>query len=266
MSEYLNDVNGLVIRTVDLQDNDRLLDLFTERYGKVTVYARGSRILKSKHMASSQQFCFSNFSLYKKGDRYWIKEAEPIESFYPLRENLQKMALASYICEVISDVVMEEQADVELLRLTLNSLYAIAKGTVPFVKIKGAFEIRAASILGFMPSVACCSRCAKSSTTYFLDVMNGTILCEHCHEEDEALHSNGPLDEYEATHARIICVLPEEVRFAVEYAVTADLKRLLSFPLSAENERFFAIAGEKYLLNHLERGFKTLDFYKEVNR
>ena len=50
MSEYLNDVKGLVIRAVDLQDNDRLLTLFTEKYGKIAVYARGSRILKSKYL------------------------------------------------------------------------------------------------------------------------------------------------------------------------------------------------------------------------
>lgn len=264
MSEYLNDVNGVVIRAVDLQDNDRLLTLFTEKYGKITVYARGSRILKSKYLMSSQMFCYSSFSLYKKEDRYWIREAEPIEGFYSLRENLEKMSLASYICEVLLDVGMENEPDVPLLRLTLNSLYAITMGLAPLAKIKGAFELRAASILGFMPSIACCNRCAKRDGTFFLDVMNGTILCETCHAEDEALHGGGPLDEYEAAHARIICLLPEQVRYAVEHVITADLRRLLSFELSAENERFFAKAGEQYLLNHLERGFKTLEFYKEV--
>ena len=78
----LTEVRGLVIRTVDIKETDRLITIFTEEHGAVTALARGARSLKSRKMASTMQFCYGNFVLYGQSDKYWIKEAELIESFF----------------------------------------------------------------------------------------------------------------------------------------------------------------------------------------
>ena len=57
----LTEVKGLVIRTVDLSENDKLLTLFTEEYGKITAVANGSRALKSRYLAAAQLFCYGNY-------------------------------------------------------------------------------------------------------------------------------------------------------------------------------------------------------------
>ena len=44
------------------------------------------------------------------------------------------------------------------------------------------------------------------------------------------------------------------------------MNKLFSFRLPPEDLRLFCRAAEAYLLNHLERPFKTLDFYYEVKR
>ena len=49
----LTEVKGLVIRTVDLKESDRLLTIFTEEMGAVTALARGARTLKSRKMSST---------------------------------------------------------------------------------------------------------------------------------------------------------------------------------------------------------------------
>ena len=255
----LSEAKGLVIRTVDIKETDRLITIFTEEKGAITALARGARSLKSRKMAATMQFCYSNFILYEQGDKLWIKEAELIESFFDIRRSIEGLALAGYIAEVLSDVTVEE-AERDLLRLSLNSLYAISKGKYSCEKIKAAFEIRAASILGFMPDVISCNSCGEKTGDFFFDIMGGIIECAACRERSARIHKEHP-DPHEA---HIICILSEGAKIALGYCIYSPLERIFSFNISNEDMRLFKRAAEEYLLNQLGHGFKTLDFYKDV--
>ena len=172
----ITEVKGLVIRTADIRESDRLITIFTEELGVLSALAQGARSLKSRKMSSTMQFCYSRFFLYKRGEHYYVKEAELIESFFDLRSSIEGLALSAYIADVLSDVTVAS-AERELLRLSLNSLYAIANKRYELDKIKAAFEIRAASILGFMPDVLSCSECGEKNGNFYFDIMGGTIKC-----------------------------------------------------------------------------------------
>ncbi len=253
-------VTGLIIRTADIKESDRLITVFTEEAGVITAIAKGARSIKSRQMSATLQFCYGRYVLYKKNDFYWVKEAELIESFFDIRKRLEGLALASYICEVLSDVTISE-ADRELLRLSLNSLYAIAKGEIALRKIKATFEMRTAAILGFLPDVLACRECERKEGEFFLDVMDGSLICATCRAEAE---SSMDLREEDGHERRLLCILPEGAKIAVGYVIYSPLERIYAFRIGEEDMRFFAAAAEHYLLNHLERSFKTLDFYKEV--
>ena len=62
----------------------------------------------------------------------------------------------------------------------------------------------------------------------------------------------------------LLCILPEGAKIAVGYTIYSPLERIYAFRITDEDMHFFCAAAEHYLLNHLERSFKTLDFYKEV--
>ena len=126
--------------------------------------------------------------------------------------------------------------------------------------IKAAFEIRAASILGFMPDILSCNGCGEKNGDFFLDVMGGIIECRACREKAAKLHTEHP-DPYQ-TH--IICILPEGAKIAFGYCIYSPIERIFSFNISEEDMRLFSRAAEEYLLNQLGHGFKTLDFYKDV--
>lgn len=254
-------VRGLVIRTVDIKETDRLITIFTEERGALTALARGARSLKSRKMAATMQFCYSNFVLYEQGDKLWVKEAELIESFFDLRQSIEGLSLANYIAEVLSDVTVEE-AERELLRLSLNSLFAIANKKYDFNKIKAVFEIRAASVLGFMPDIISCHSCGGGEGDFFFDIMGGFIECQKCRKEAVEEHREHP-DPHES---HIISILSEGARAALAYSIYSPIERIFSFNLSDEDLRLFSRAAEEYLLNQLGHSFKTLDFYKEMTR
>ncbi|MBQ8320777.1 MAG: DNA repair protein RecO [Clostridia bacterium] len=257
----LFEVRGLVIRTVDIKETDRLVTIFTEERGAISALARGARSLKSRKLAATMQFCYGNYVLYQQGDKLWVKEAELIESFFDIRQTIEGLALANYIAEILSDVTVEE-AERDLLRLSLNTLYAIAKGRYSLDKIKAVFEIRTASIIGFMPDVIFCHKCHGKDGDFFFDIMGGVIECRECRDK-AILERELPSDPHES---KIITILSPGAKDALGYAIYSPLEKVFSFNLSDEDMRLFSRAAEEYLLNQLGHSYKTLDFYREVKR
>jgi DNA repair protein RecO (recombination protein O) len=255
------EVRGLIIRTVDIKETDRLVTIFTEEQGAITALARGARSLKSRKLAATMQFCYGRYVLYKMGDKYQIKEAELIENFFDIRQSIEGLALANYICEILSDVTVAE-AERDLLRLSLNSLYAISKNLHSVQKIKAVFEIRAVSILGFMPDVLSCNSCDEKLGDFFLDIMGGIIECRSCHEKRE----NGRIEHADPHESHILCILSEGAKTAFGYAIYSPIERVFSFNISSEDMHLFAKATEEYILNQLGHSFKSLEFYKSVLR
>ena len=50
------EVRGLIIRTVDIKETDRLVTIFTEERGSITAMARGARSLKSRKLAENMLY------------------------------------------------------------------------------------------------------------------------------------------------------------------------------------------------------------------
>ncbi len=256
-------VKGLVIKTVDLSESDRIMTLFTDEYGLLSVYANNSRSLKSRYMAAAQMFCYSSYVLYKKGDRFWVREVELIESFFGLRSDIRKLALASYLCELLSDVMTNEQ-DADSLRLALNVFYAIEHDLAPLDRIKAAFELRLVSQIGFMPDLDGCAECGMTEGEFYLDIIDGTIRCRECREYVAVeQRENGVIYTGEGVK-RVILILTPGVHTAMRYVISCPLTRLLSFRLADEDGALFERATEAYLLGHIDRHFETLKFYKDI--
>ncbi|MBQ9069837.1 MAG: DNA repair protein RecO [Clostridia bacterium] len=257
----LTEVTGLVLRSVNLGEADRLITVFTKEMGTVSALVKGARSLKNRNMSATQQFCYSTLVLFKKGDKYWVRESNLIESFFGLRDTIEGLSLAGYIVEVLSDVTTEE-AEGELLRLALNSLYAISEKKYPLGKIKAAFEIRATSIIGFMPEVLTCRDCDATHGDFFFDIMGGNIQCAACRKKAQLTH----MDIADDGHRSIVTILSEGAKIALGYLVHSPIERIFAFGISDEDMSILERATEEYIVNQLERSFKSLEFYKEVKR
>lgn len=255
------EVDGLVIRETKTGEADKVITLLTSQYGRITINGKGVSSLKNKYAASAQLFSYSTFLLRKKGNFHYIRDAYYIENFMNIRYDLEKLALANYVCDVACDLAPESVEDPELLQLILNTLYAIANmDKLPLEQIKGAFEFRAAVQEGFMPDLSGCGKCGCELTEdSTMDVMNGRLLCKKCRtlmeSDPEYLMDEG---------AKIMIRVSPSVLAALRYIETASLKRFLSFTLDKTELSLFSVVCERYLLNHLEHGFSSLEYYKKI--
>ena len=254
-------VRGLVVREAQIGDYDKLLTVITEEMGRISVSGKGVRSLKSKHMPATQLFCYSDFVLRKSHGYYYISDSALRESFFYLRMDLNKLALASYLCDIAAEFAVEGVGDEELLRLTLNTLYALSsEKPLPLVQIKAAFELRCAAIEGYLPDLSACAVCgAEKEKKMSLDVMNGRLLCDDCLSTIRRTE-----DITDEGTAHIYLRLTPAVWEAMQFTISAPAGRYLSFTLAEDELPRYASVCEKYLLNHMEHGFYTLEFYKSL--
>ena len=171
---------GLVLRSTDVGDNDKLLTILTAEYGKLTVSAKGARSLKSRFMPISQQFAYGEFTFTVKGDFKWLKDASLAESFFSVRRDLPRLALACYVASVTEQLALEGQADVDLLRLALNTLYMLSGEKHTLEHIKSVFELSSVSVGGFTPELEECGSCGAADNITYLDTVGGVCLCDGC--------------------------------------------------------------------------------------
>ena len=255
-------IDGLVIRVKDMGDHDRYLSVLTAEKGRISLLSKGSRSIKGSQMAVSQLYTYGNFEYYRRGDFYILKSGSSIQSFYALSTDMDRLNLAAYLSEVTGEVTDEGEPAEEMLRLLLNSLYAISRDRYPQELIKGAFEMRAATISGYAPDLGGCSRCGKEEAPHFyLDVMNGALLCPDCLRHQAPVKRGGESYD-EIREAELLCPISPSVLAALRYAAYAPLSRVFSFELKERRELLsFAKTAQSYLLSHLGRGFDSLNFY-----
>ena len=242
---------GLVLREVNYKESDKILPVLLEGQGKATVKAQGCRRKNSALSACAQLLVYSDMTLYEYQDRLSLKEAATYNEFRSVREDLAKLALGSYFAEVCEAVSEEGVETPGLLSLILNSLYALDKLGKPEALVKAAFEMKLSCLIGYEPLLEGCAVCgAEEAVEPQLNLSEGGLHCKACRQELGEDSISLPLDEPTLS--------------ALRYIVHGDPKRLFSFQLSPEALESLSGVTESFLLTQLERGFRTLDFYKSL--
>jgi DNA repair protein RecO len=256
-------VKGLVMRSELSGERDRLYRVLTAN-GKLYVMAKGAVGSDGKPKICLLPMLYAELVLYKKGDRYWLREYEVLEDFRKLYRELDRLALGQYIMSLADTVSVVDQERSELLSLSLNALYLLAETERPCVHIKAVTELRVALDEGYSPELEHCVRCGKTPATgdATLDVMAGGIVCGDC------LYGGPrpavPPDADEIREASVLSARGDSVLAALRYVFAAPPKKAFSFALpDAEAEELGKVA-ELYLLSHIGENFPELKIYKDT--
>ena len=257
-------LDGLVVREMAWGENDKRIVLLTADRGRVSVLAKGARSMRSKYTNTTCLFTYGNFEITERNGYAWLGGASVIESFWGIRDDIDRLALASYIVDVAGELTGEEEPAEDILRLTLNTLYAIAKSFKSREQIKATYEIRALAMSGYMPDLSGCGLCGKETDScLYLDIMNGMLECHDCMS---SLGAKAHLTEEDARTNRILVPLSMPTISTARYIMESPIEKVLSVILSdeviAELNRF----GETYAVHHLEKRLASLDFYYDVTR
>lgn len=240
-------VKGIVLRVSDNKETDRVLTVLTAEMGKITVVAKGARSRRSKVGAVAQLLAYSEMVLSESHGWQYLTEGSVIELFDGVRDDVERLSLASYFAELVEWVSGDDSESHLLLSHLLNALYALGTLYRPQALVKAAFEMRLMALIGFEPLFDGCAACGREQPEDpVVDLVGGTLLCRCCAGNCRMVH------------------LTTGALAAIRYVLYGDPRRLYSFTLQDADQRCFSRAAEQYMRAMLDRDFHTLSFYKSL--
>lgn len=245
---------GLVIREASRGESSKSITVLCAEYGVIDVFVRGG--MKShKSSSATQVFSYSTFCTDEKKDSkgrvsYYLNSAESVNIFYNLRLDVKKTALASYFSDLLCYSRIENSDCSEILKLTLNSLYFLDKGTREPDLLKSIFEFRLLCELGFRPYLVGCNHCfAYESEVMHFNFKTGLLECEKCCRNPNSIY------DYR---------LDRTLLYIVRYIALSDYDKLFSFKLSDAYLKKLADFTERFTGYYFTNDFETLRFYKII--
>lgn len=235
---------GIILAENNMDDFDKMLTMLTPGMGKISCAAKGARRPKSLLLGGTQFLCFGEYVLYKGGDTYNINSCEPIEVFYNIRTDLDKLKYAVHITKIINDLAYENQNCYRILQLFLNTLYVISEKEKNLDLILSIFKIKLLSLIGYMPNVQCCASCGtKENINSFSFKQNG-FLCKDCSKQDtSSIH------------------ISENTKCALQYIVYSESKKIYSFNMPEADLKELQIVAKIYFNEKLEKEYKLEDLF-----
>ena len=219
--------NGLVIAKTEYGENDRIVKIFTLEKGTVSANLKGVKRAGAKLKFASEPFCFAEFTCSERAGRRTVTGASLKDSFYPVRESIEKFFAGGTILEFIRRFAREEITSPKLFLAAVDGLKELAYGDKSPHYTLCRFLLSALEISGYAINTDGCFNCGKEiETRAFFDAFSGGFLCEDCfHGEGREINA--------ATYFALKKVAEEK---AVTQEETVFALRLLDFYIKIKTE------------------------------
>lgn len=179
----LTKAEGVVIRTTDYGETNKIVTLYTREKGKIGVMARGAKKPRSKLAASGQLLTHGHY-LYTIGKGLGtLHQGEIQNPFRYIKADIYKMAYATYIVDFIDKMPEADTRNPYLFELVLQLLTYIDEGVDPQV-LSFIFEVKMLPLLGIEPEVTCCMHCKTTTGPFKFSISGGGLLCLRCSGAD----------------------------------------------------------------------------------
>lgn len=140
---------GIVLKRKNIGEADRILTLLSLEDGKIQVIAKGVRKINSRRSSHIELLNFSELSLYKNHNFLPIvTEAQTINDFSNIKANLEKIAYAYYLCELVNSLCAENQENRNAFFLLKSTLLDLSEKKNE-KEVVSNFEKELLRLLGF---------------------------------------------------------------------------------------------------------------------
>ena len=241
---------AIVLRHRDWGEADRMLGLFTLEMGKVQAIAKGARRPRSRKAGHLEPFTHVKLLLARGRNIAIITQAEAIDQFTPLREDMLLTTYASYVVELLDRFTYEEGENRGLFRLLRNTLARLCSPDKPELVLR-YYELRLLDLVGFRPQLYTCVRCEAEiqAQDQFFSAQEGGVLCPNC---GARVAGSKPVSLAALKYLRHF------QRSSYDQATRASL----SAPINKEMERLM----QHYFTYLLERSLNTPEFIRRARR
>ena len=245
---------ALVIKEYMIGESDKYITLLTKEHGRLQALAPKAKKADRGFASATQLFVYGDFILTSFNDTYRLMNADIIEMFHSIREDLEALSYGSYFMEFLHAVTEPMLSQPELLRLAITALKALTHKDADMPLIRRIFELRALKELGFMPQLLVCTDCGElleesEEEKYYFSTEAGGLVCKAC-----------------KTDYRDLQVISYGARYTMQYIMTSPMNKLFHFKVTSQIQRELSSVCESYIPFYIDKSFKTLTFLESLNQ
>jgi len=251
-------VEAVVLRHVDYGEADRLLTLFTRQLGKSRAIVKGARKITSRKAGHLEPFTYVNLQLAKGREIPLVTQAETIDAYLPLRDDLVLTSQASYVIELVDRFTYDEGSDsTAIFRLLTETLSRLANRSEPWLAIR-YYEMRLLDHLGFRPKLFECANCGSEiqAEDQFFSYAAGGVVCPASSKHED-------LGRSERLQLRPITL--EALRYLRHFQRSTYAEAARARP-TPEVQQETEVLMQGFFTYLLERELKTPGFLRQIRR
>ncbi len=172
---------AIIIKRIKLGEADRILTIYTPELGKLKAVAKGTRRPKSKLGGHVELLTHSRLMLAQGRNLDIITQAQTIDNFLPIKDDLDRLSRGLYIAELVDSFTGEHIEDRQLFCLLLETLKQLSQST-DYEPVLRYFELNLLDHLGYRPQLRRCTDCNSTlkPDTNFFSCKFGGVLCHDC--------------------------------------------------------------------------------------
>ena len=232
---------GLIIRSNEYKDKDRLLSVLTADRGLITICAKGVAKPNSSLGCFSMPYMLCDFVVSVSHGYYYLKDASIIESNSKIMESLEQMTVAAHISACLMDCTLQSENSREAYELAVYAYYMLANNKDKYLLIYSAFNWRLLTIAGF---------------TVLYDLEDPLYKANGDKQGRYMINiSGGSSDKQSRSFNRL---LEEPAVRALNFFATCDLKRLFTSSADKKTEEELRDFTTDYLSVHFEKMYDSL--------
>ncbi|MCF6092818.1 DNA repair protein RecO [Microaerobacter geothermalis] len=244
----LSKAEGIVIRSVDYGEGNKIITLYTREWGKIGAMARGAKKTKSRLSSVSQVLTHGIYLLHTGSQLGNISQGEIISSFQEIRQDLTKTSYALYYFELMDRLTEERERNTDLFELLLTTLQYLSAGKDEEILTR-IFEVKILQASGYQPRLERCMKCQGNDLPMFFSITEGGILCMACSRLDKDA----------------VSLLPGTLKL-LRLFQTIDVKRLGNISVSPQTKGQLDQVLRRFMETHTGLQLKSRRFLDQLDR
>lgn len=226
---------GLVLSRRDLRETSLIVDFYTREFGHLSGILKGIRAEPEKFASNLEPFSLNEIIFYRKirSHLHLVSQADKIDNFSGVRKNIERAASASFMMELINNLMPLEDKNEEVFNLVLASLKELETNYNP-EKIATIFKIKMLNLSGFKPHLDSCVSCMDKITVDKITGQSkfslslGGLLCGRCMPKDPAARAI-----FRGTIATILHIEKNSFTASLNLGMNPQIKKELGLILNS---------------------------------
>ena len=185
---------AVILRTVDFAESDRMVSFYTKDFGRLHGVAKGAKRSLKRFGSALEPFTLNEITFFMREhqDMVRLERCRIVRAFPEIAQNVRRVALGTYLLELILGLTPEREVHPEIYRLLVYYIDLLTQPSFRESMIR-LFELRLFALLGYEPQFMQCVACNTPfdmQTTYHFSIQRGGIVCPSC---EPPLHNMLPL-------------------------------------------------------------------------